>query len=820
MWKPSPDGMTVVAGMRNANTVTTMRALRAIVAAAGALALPSAQVHPQTPARLPAAVRGDAALQGEYAMEQETRERWMHGRQLPRFTPFTSNRSWIFVDSLRDSAAGRRIHLTLGRSAYGRDSALIVVDATGRITRLQVGLAPFARQGPGYPGDSTRWLAWRRGVREGGISLTETRVWDLAPTFPPSASRAGLRWADTLARVATIGSFRQSMRGTRISRMLGDTVVDGRLLWIVHDSASVQYEERYVERERTLDTTVQVSRSGAGTVRGVHLYDPQLRLFRWRADTTRLAGSAVLRYPDGRSFRTPARYERVRRWGLYDVSRYAARLAVLRTERDFGGMVIVPGNELERRLGAGDAATRDSVIRAWQRTADPDEAAGLFRLLTMWVRDEPSRARIDSVRIASGDTAYHYDLLARRAFITGRPLVSADVRAMLRFMEDPSIAWGLDKSRDRLYENLVQALTTWPRAVPPSPYGRSEMCTVDACRLLGAQWRTAREPRLRDVGLVALATLDPRQWADTVLALDGARHPLLHPAALLAKGVGATWPAASKAPLPAPNSDWHAWLEWMNGRDRRYDAVGHGGAASSAAPEVRFEESHWTAIRFFEARTRRDVVEELRRGYDAAGSDSARLVFGTMLQHFGEVRLTEAQVAEAFLSGVPARIQLAREALLHGFNSAASAPMNAAAAAPFIDRLLAVTVDSAPLWRVGAADLLTPPRGARPIVHAEVRRIFLNGDSLPDALRARWQGRLEIIASAEWDRRDVRSAAVFYTVRPLRAWGRFVRIEVLDSERIARPDGQLPAQYAAGNTYYLMELNGEWVIVAEEGWVT
>jgi len=797
-----------------------MRAFPAIFAAAGAFVLAPAQVHAQTPATRPPAVRADIALPGEYAMEQETRARWMHGHQLPRFTPFTSDRLWIFVDSLRDSAVGRRINLTLGRSTYGRDSALIVVGATGRITSLQVGLAPFSRRGAPYPGDSASWVTWQRGERDDGVSLAETRVWDFVPTVPRSAPRAGLRWTDTIAHVATTGPSRQSMRGTRTSRILGDTVVYGRRLWIVHDSASVQYEERFVEPERTLDATVQVSRIGVGTLRGVHLYDPQLRLFRWRADTTRLVGYAVLRYPDGRSFRTPARYERLRRRRLYDASEYAARLAKLRTspERDFGGMVIVAGNELQRRLAAGDVAARDSVVRAWQRTTDPDEAGGLFRLLSMWVRDEQSSARIDSLRIASGDTAYLYDLLARRAYTTGRTLDSADVRAMLRFMEDPSIAWGLDLSRDWLYENLVQALTTWPRAVPTSPYGRSPTCTIDACRLLGAQWRTAREPRLRDVGLVALVTLDPRQWADTVLALDGTRHPLLHSAALLARGVGATWPAASKAPLPPPNSDWRAWLEWMNGRDRRYDTVGQGTSAASATPAVRFEESHWTAIRFYETRTGRDVVGELRRGYGAAGSDSARLVFGTMLQQFGEARLTESQVAEAFISGVPARIDLARQALLYGFNSAAAARMDAATAAPFIDRLLAATVDSAPLWRVGTADIRAP--GTRPIVHAEVRRIFLNGDSLPDAVRAKWGARLQIIASAEWATRDVRSAAVFYTVPPLRTWGRFVRIEVLDSQRTGRPDGQLPAQYAAAYTYYLMELNGEWVIVEWEAWVT
>ena len=105
-------------------------------------------------------------------------------------------------------------------------------------------------------------------------------------------------------------------------------------------------------------------------------------------------------------------------------------------------------------------------------------------------------------------------------------------------------------------------------------------------------------------------------------------------------------------------------------------------------------------------------------------------------------------------------------------------------------------------------------------LHAEVRRIFLNGDSLPDAVRAKWGARIQIIASAEWATHDVRSAAVFYTVPPLRTWGHFVRIEVLDSERTTRADGQLPAQYAARNTYCLMDVNGEWVTVAWEGWVT
>jgi hypothetical protein len=782
-----------------------------------AFALVSARVHAQTPLR-PPLVRGDTPLTGEYAMEQETRERWMHGRQQPRFTPFNSSRFCIFVDSLRDDASGRRIHLRLDPSMNGRDSALIVVGANGRVAHLEVRRATLAPPRSANPADSARWLARQRGLRERGGSLAETRIWDFAPTFPQAAPHVGLQWTDTIARVAAVGPFRQSMRGARTSRIRGDTVIDGRRLWIVRDSATVRYEESYFEWERTLDTTVQVSRIGTGTLRGVHLYDPQRRLFVVRDDTTRLVGTAVLRYPDGRSFRTPARYERARRWRLNDSTEYAARMAVLRRarENEYGGMVLVPADEVQRRLRAGDVAVRDSIVRVWQRTTDPDETVRLFQLLSMWVRDEASRARLDSLRIANGDTAHLYHVLSHRAYSTGQPLDTADVRVMLRFMEDPTLAWSLDLSRDWLYENLVQALTTWPRAV--SANGRSAMCTPDACRLLDAQWRAAREPRLRDVGLVALVTLDPRRWADTALVFDGPQHPLLHPSALLANGVGATWPAASKASLPAPNSDWRAWLEWMDGRDSRYDLPRFDGTITHATPSVRFEGSHSTAIRFYERRTGRDVVGDLRHSFDAADSDSARLVFGTMLQQLGEMRLTESQIVDAFISGVPARMHLARAALLQAFYSRAAARMSAEAATPFIDRLLAALADSAPIWRVGAADLPAPPPAARPIVHAQVWNIFLNGDSLPEAVRAKWAAR--ILASAEWNSRDPRLAAVFYSIPPLHSWGRFVRIEVADSERTARTEAQPPAEYAASTTYYLMELNGEWVIVAEEGWVT
>src|SRR6186713_2458770 len=86
-------------------------------------------------------------LAGEWAFEQQIEERWMHGRQRPRFAPSRSYSRWMIVDSIRVAAPGRRIHLTLGRTVYGRDSALIVVGPSGHVVSVEAGIAPFARRG-------------------------------------------------------------------------------------------------------------------------------------------------------------------------------------------------------------------------------------------------------------------------------------------------------------------------------------------------------------------------------------------------------------------------------------------------------------------------------------------------------------------------------------------------------------------------------------------------------------------------------------------------------------------------------------------------
>jgi hypothetical protein len=383
----------------------------------------------------------------ELAIEQNTRERWLHARQQPRFTRFTESRSWLLIDSLRGNTGGeRRMYLTLGRSANGRDSALVVFGSDGRVASLHVGLSPRSR--PAFSFALTRLFA--------SGPPPEPRLWDIVPTFRPSPARRGARWTDTLAREAENGGFRQSTRGARVSTIIGDTLVNGRRLWVVRDSAHVRFEERLLEGERTLDTMVTVTRVAEGFIRGRSLYDPDLGLFRERFDSTELSGEAVLRYPGQRNFPTAARYERFRRCDLYDSAGYVARGTELNaaSARASGGMVLVPTTDLERRLSRGDTLARDSVFAEWQRSDDPHRREQLFTLLTRW---RGVTRLLDSIRVAGGDTAYLYGWLARRAVSLTEPTRPDEVRQMIAFMEDPGLAFSLGQSRDVLYERARSA---------------------------------------------------------------------------------------------------------------------------------------------------------------------------------------------------------------------------------------------------------------------------------------------------------------------------------------------------------------------------
>ena len=182
----------------------------------------------------------------EFAVEQRVRDRWLHGRQQPRFTRFAESRTWLLVDSLRTGTSGeRRLYLTLGRFGEGRDSGFVEIDGDGRVAQLSASLRPPSRTMALLPGDSARFARFRL-FEARRLTLPETRLWDLTPSFRAGA-RPGTQWTDTLERVATRDGHRQTLRGVRVSTLLGDTTVGDRRLRIVRDSALIRYEEQWPE---------------------------------------------------------------------------------------------------------------------------------------------------------------------------------------------------------------------------------------------------------------------------------------------------------------------------------------------------------------------------------------------------------------------------------------------------------------------------------------------------------------------------------------------------------------------------------------------
>lgn len=760
-------------------------------------------------------------------MEVQLRERWMHGRQRARFSPFTSHRRPLYLDSIRDAGGRRTFFVTTSRNAYGGDSAVITTDSEGHIVRYAAGLAPYRNDGPRWPGDSARMARFRRfrhvasAANSTLLELAEARSWDLVPTFPRRPAPR-LQWTDTIAREAVDGPYRQTLTGTRTSRILRDTTIDGRQLWIVRDSAQLRYSERYPEPQRTLGADATVSRSVMGIEHGTHLFDPVLGLYRWRHDTAALRGEAVLQSPDGRSFTTPAIYERSRHWVLRDSLGYAEWVNALNAERrrTSGGMVRTP-TPLQRRVADGDTLVRDSLVREWRQASDPNEGEEIFRSLTGWSgRDTLFSQRLDSLRIGAGDSLFLYRRLVRLDYRGRTAVDSVDIARLLPFMENPGLAWGLNASSDWPYENLVQTLTT----LPPAIAGDSDRvaCSPAACRLLASQWRVATEPRTRDVGLVALFTMDPARWADTTLAQASPGRPLLERAAHLASGVASTAPAAAKQPFPPVGSDTSAWLEWLIGEDPEYAAARRAMAERFGRPvnarNLHFGDDHRVAMRLYALRTGRDVVAELRRNHERATSERERLIFATMLQGLGELQMTAEQIASEFRAGIPERARTARRALVSLFAREAR-PIEPAQASPLIDRLIASIVDSWPLWPHGAADM-GPASAGRPELHARRGLVRLSAENLPAELVEKWGKKVEILSSSARGQLNPREATVVYTVSRVTGIGPFARIEMRADEQLARPADHAPAHYASATMYYLMNRDGEWVIVAAEGWVT
>lgn len=766
-----------------------------------------------------------------HAIEVQVSERRLNGREQSAFTPFQHSTQWLLVDSVRATNTGRALFVRLGGTFGG--SGTIHTTAAGHVVNVSMRGRPV-RSSPLQTAKQTAWFARTllfQSVDERELNLPASRVWDLVPAFHPPRLAAGAQWTDSVSFAAESLGNRQRWIGTRTSWLLRDTTIRGAQLWIMRDSAAVQYEELALVDERTLDTLVRRTRVGKANIVGRVLYDPGVGLARMRDDTLRFTGSASLTYPDGRSFTTPTRDERTRHAILYDSAEYDHQRKALRAERErtmSGGAVLVANNAIDQRLSNGDTVLRDSLLQAWRRATTPNEREALYERLTFWGRcDTAFVHRLAEQRIADGDTVFLLRQLATRPY-TARwqfgPVDTAHMRQLIAVMSDPGLAFAFQVDDDPFYEDLAQALTTTPPAATADT--AKWPCTPAACRLLAGEWPTPTEPRLRQVALVARFALDPRSWTDTLVnyASRQATPPLLDAALLLARGVGSTWPAASKASIPNATADWRAWTEWMNGTATAYARQLARDSTLPAQfkqkePALRFDQSHAVAIRFTEARTGRDIVAELRRQLAAATTDSARVVYEYILNGLGAYRPTAATVAALLNSVSPASRDLGRREVAALFRDD-TPRADSATTDSLQDALIATALQLGHRWRV--LDSATP--GARfaepPMREAASEKTFLLADSLSPGLRAKWSSRARIMTQAEWNKRGDREGGTLFTLTSVRRVGPFARLGVASAGRIPRNPEQAPWLYYASTTYYLMQVNGEWFVVSSSGWIT
>lgn len=718
-------------------------------------------------------------------MEIQVRERWLHGRENPRFRAFEPREYTLYFDTVREIPGGRTLDIRMSRTIVGGQ---IEQDATGRLRAISVVTqAPSESMLTRSDSFTIARFLWFELDR---LSIPETRIWEVVPTHPPEGIAPGGQWVDTVRLETTGGGNRQALHGVRTSTLLGDTIVDGRRFRIVRDSMAAHYEETALIRDYTFEAWAEVTRVVDGVVRGRHLYDPRSGLFATRSDTMILAGSMALANPDGGRFTVPARYERMRTLTLYDEASWDALVAERRAQRSaqMGGMVVLPGDSLQARLRRGDTIARDSLLDEWHRAADPDERVQLQRILTQW-GGAGIRERMNELALDAGDTAF-----ATANEFGERRVDPSVIERLLPVLANPVVAlergMGVSSIRSLPYERISSPLLNSPPFITAdtAQWG----CVPAICRVLATLADTATESRLRDVGLLARFVMDPVAHQDAVRRRVGEGSVLLRPAVQLLDGVGARWAAASKAPLPPEGADWRMWLEWMSGRDPDYPAP----SLPRLENRIRFEDSHAKAIRFYSAVTGRDVLGEIRQRYELA-QDTARLMFGTILTQMDAMPVDTVDLARRLQSSDATEKQLAVTEFMRWFRN--PGPVDPATAAELMDRAITNIMRDAP---------------------TDGSPVYIVGDSLPPALREKWAGRARIITSAERAALNPRERAFIVYPNPVRGIGSFVMTGASQTTISTRAPEEAPRAYASGNYEYLLKTQDGWVVISSGGWIT
>ena len=417
--------------------------------------------------------------------------------------------------------------------------------------------------------------------------------------------------------------------------------------------------------------------------------------------------------------------------------------------------------------------------------------------------------------VALGDTSRAILLYERE--VTN--VVTAGMYQLLRpVLNDPGKALRLGVSTTELFENFEYVTRYGPRG---NGSDLLKWCEPAACELIARDWTAAREPRLRQVGLLALFSRDPAVWSDTVIRIAAAGAHQLDDISRLARGVRFTRADEPELTLPSSSAAWDSWLDWMNGGNAM--ALARRDSAEIAAVGRRLLGSTASLLRngspndlarfitIAEARHHVSYRDSIAVHFANATSDTARFVFGTLLHALN----APVRTTDALLMALQAPSALDRQLASAEIPRLTYAPADSVTSRAIEQTLLGALIDGTALW-----SRLDTPRapgfGPRAITSRD--STFLFADSLTNAsaaqLRAaditRYQSPWRFPAQASG--REIRISAVNRA-------GPFARINVQYSDLVRLSDGR-GGGFASGSTYYLVLIDGVWRLVSESSWVT
>lgn len=741
---------------------------------------------------------GDTAA--PVVIERITRDRWIHEGRAPAFVPPTRTEEFVHLRSSRPSRSDSGPFLWM-RVGNARGSLSLGPRNHVRVGTLDLPPIPFSRweDAEGRAAARVRRLSGRGALQ----NLPETRLREIPFPVPGTTLRPGVAWTDTIDFVADPGEgLSERFEGLRHNRVVGDTLIGGRRLPRVRFEETLRYRSVEKVDDPAFDGMFAIERDARGTTAGFAVVDTMRGVRAGGADTTAWEGTAVLRTPEGAAHPAGVRYERVRTWALRDSASWADSMRAARDRRSTG-MLVLPTDSLQIRLRAGDRTAVDSLFERWRASDDAAERQEIEALLGRWSSRTPEEReafvrRMSALREEAGDTvAWIVEALAERG-----PRLTADrLERLLPYLDDPGRLWRMGILPRWTYTSLAdRVLAATPILEPDSSRWA---CEPEACRRLAALRDDAREPRLRDVALLASFARDPARWTGSLRSRADSGSALARRGLVLADGVGATWPAAPKTAMPETGADWRVWLAWLGG-------------------SVRFENSHRVALRYYWARTGRDPVEELRRAWPPEG-DSARLVAGTILEAMDALGPPDPDsLAAAFRSGDEARIELARRRLrptLRREGAEAGPELGEALLGPLVDSLLAGAPPPwpAPEERADAGPPVFPHFSAVP---GEDLPRFVLREGLPDDVALRVPPRAEVVDSAAWAARPARAGGVLLRVMPVRAWGDFASLRWNWTVLRRRAPDEAPSGYAGGGGLMLLRTAEGWVVVATDAWIT